>query len=80
MDSIAITGFSFKLPQGAEDDSSFWEILENRRNVMTSWPEARANLDAFYSPESTSRNTVHNSPEQSRGRELVTTNMWPAIF
>lgn len=58
MEPIAITGLSFKLPEDAENDSSFWEMLENGRNVMTEWPKSRVNLDAFYSPEDRTDNTV----------------------
>ncbi|KAI0848452.1 polyketide synthase PksD [Daldinia vernicosa] len=58
MEPIAITGFSFKLPQGAEDESSLWEILKTGRNVMTAWPESRANVEAFYSSDSTLKNVL----------------------
>ncbi|KAI0810057.1 polyketide synthase PksD [Xylaria sp. FL0064] len=51
MDPIAIVGFSFRLPHGAEDESSFWDMLANGQNVMTEWPESRANIDAFYYPK-----------------------------
>lgn len=49
MEPIAVVGLSFKLPQGAEDESSFWEMLMEGRNVMEEWPASRANLDSFYS-------------------------------
>lgn len=58
MEPIAIIGLSFKLPQNAEDESTFWEILENGRNVMTEWPESRVNVDAFYDSDSTKDNIV----------------------
>ncbi|KAI1806439.1 hypothetical protein F4811DRAFT_510997 [Daldinia bambusicola] len=44
---IAIVGLSFKLPQDADDDASFWNILENKRNLMTKWPESRVKTDSF---------------------------------
>ncbi|EWG35889.1 hypothetical protein FVEG_00079 [Fusarium verticillioides 7600] len=47
MSDIAIVGYSFKLPQGAEDDDVFWDVLENRRNLMTEWPESRVKTDSF---------------------------------
>jgi acyl transferase domain-containing protein len=47
MSDIAIVGYSFKLPQGAEDDAVFWDVLENRRNLMTDWPESRVKTDSF---------------------------------
>ncbi|KAF5579706.1 polyketide synthase [Fusarium pseudoanthophilum] len=47
MSDIAIVGYSFKLPQGVEDDDAFWDVLENRRNLMTDWPESRVKTDSF---------------------------------
>ena len=47
MSDIAIVGYSFKLPQGVEDDGAFWDVLENRRNLMTDWPESRVKTDSF---------------------------------
>ena len=58
MEPIAIIGLSFKLPQDVKNESSFWEILEKGRNVMTEWPDSRVNVDAFYSSDSTKDNIV----------------------
>lgn len=75
MEPIAIIGLSFKLPQSAEDESSFWEVLENGRNVMTEWPESRLNIDGFYSPDSTEDNIVRTffllEQVDPRGRDGV---------
>jgi acyl transferase domain-containing protein len=49
MSDIAIVGYSFKLPQGIVDDEVFWDALENRRNLMTDWPESRVKTDSFAS-------------------------------
>ncbi|KAH7180304.1 hypothetical protein DER46DRAFT_652475 [Fusarium sp. MPI-SDFR-AT-0072] len=49
MSDIANVGYSFKLPQGVEDDDAFWDVLENRRNLMTDWPESRVKTDSFTS-------------------------------
>jgi hypothetical protein len=49
MADIAVIGFSFKLPQDVDDDSSFWETLQNRRNLMTEWPESRI-IGASFEP------------------------------
>lgn len=46
-DDIAIVGFSFKLPQDVDDVSSFWDVLQNRRNLMTEWPESRITNGSF---------------------------------
>lgn len=48
-DDIAVVGFSFKLPQDVEDVSSFWDVLQNRRNLLTPWPESRINAESFVS-------------------------------
>lgn len=48
---IAIIGLAFKLPQDVEDVSSLWHTLEQRRNLMTEWPQSRASLDGFYDEE-----------------------------
>ncbi|KAI0112236.1 polyketide synthase PksD [Nemania sp. FL0031] len=60
MEPIAITGFSFRLPQGAENESSFWDILVNGKNVMTEWPKSRANIDAFYHAQPNPKNTLYS--------------------
>lgn len=64
MGDVAVIGFSFKLPEGVETVSSFWETLENARNLMTEWPGSRINGDAFHSAELAKRNKV-KSPYQS---------------
>ena len=47
-DDIAIVGFSFKLPQGVEDDDAgFWDVLQERKNLMTEWPSSRLNAGSF---------------------------------
>lgn len=48
-DDIAVVGISLKLPQGVNDVSEFWDVLENRRNLMTTWPESRINSSFFES-------------------------------
>lgn len=46
-DDIAIVGYSFMLPQGVNDDLSFWKVLQDRRNLSTSWPQDRINIESF---------------------------------
>ncbi|KAI0385542.1 polyketide synthase PksD [Hypomontagnella monticulosa] len=72
-ESIAIIGASFKLPQGAEDETSFWDILKDGRNVMTPWPETRANMSTFYKPGTGLKNVL-----SSKGGHFVRED--PAIF
>ncbi|KAI1455751.1 hypothetical protein F4805DRAFT_459397 [Annulohypoxylon moriforme] len=59
-DDIAIIGFSFKLPQGTEDETSLWDALQQRRNLMTEWPKSRLNIDSFYDPKSGRLNKLHS--------------------
>lgn len=58
MGDIAVIGFSFKLPDGIETQSDFWDTLENAKNLMTEWPASRINGKAFHSPEMAKRNKV----------------------
>jgi len=58
MEPIAIVGLSFRLPDGVEDVSSFWDMLEHGRNVMKEWPKNRTNIDTFYKPGSGVKNTA----------------------
>lgn len=58
MEPIALIGQAFRLPDGVEDASSFWDMLEHGRNMMREWPENRANLATFYKPGSGVKNTV----------------------
>lgn len=46
-DDIAVVGFSFKLPQDVNDVSSFWEVLQSRRNLMTEFPDSRITKGSF---------------------------------
>lgn len=58
LEAIAVVGFSIKFPQDAVSPASFWSMLEERRCAMTTWPEDRINIDAFYHPDSDRRDTV----------------------
>jgi hypothetical protein len=58
MEPIAIIGFAFKLPQGADDSELLWKILEEGRNVMSEWPPSRINIESFYNPDVRKRNAV----------------------
>ncbi|KAH9903662.1 polyketide synthase PksD [Xylariomycetidae sp. FL2044] len=58
MEPIAIIGFSFKFPQGIEDEGSFWDVLSSGKNVMTAWPKSRTNIDAFCQPNDAGVNDI----------------------
>jgi len=47
-DPIVIVGVAFKMPGEIVDETSFWDVLEKRKNLMTTWPESRINVDAFH--------------------------------
>lgn len=57
-DDIAVVGFSFKLPQDVNDVSSFWQVLQDRKNLMTEWPESRIKNGSF---ESSNESNVSES-------------------
>lgn len=59
MEPFAIVGFAFKLAQDAVDESSLWEVLENGKNLMTTWPEDRANIDTYHDGGSKKTATIH---------------------
>lgn len=58
MEPIAVIGYSFRLPGGVEDALSFWDMLEHGRNMMREWPKSRTNIDTFYKPGSSLKNTA----------------------
>ncbi|KAH8897429.1 hypothetical protein GQ53DRAFT_791898 [Thozetella sp. PMI_491] len=73
IEPFAIVGMAFKMPQEAVNETSFWEVLEARKNLMTEWPENRANVDCFYDGGSKKPNTLHG-----RGAHFVKED--PAVF
>ncbi|RYP49220.1 hypothetical protein DL768_005037 [Monosporascus sp. mg162] len=73
MDPIAVIGFAFKLPREALDDSAFWDVLENRRNLMTEWSASRGTKGTFYDEGSQKQNTL-------RGRGAHFLKEDPAVF
>ncbi|KAL9116075.1 MAG: hypothetical protein Q9227_000444 [Pyrenula ochraceoflavens] len=70
---IAIIGLSFKLPGGGDNESSFWKILEERKNVMTEWPSSRLNIDSFFDADKDKKNVIY-----SRGAHFLKDD--PAAF
>lgn len=51
MEPFAIVGVSFRMPQEAVDENSFWDVLSAKKNLMTEWPKDRVNIDSFYESE-----------------------------
>ncbi|KAK7920460.1 polyketide synthase PksD [Apiospora marii] len=58
VEPIAITGFSFRMPQDAVDEKGLWGILEKGTNVKTKWPPDRTTTDAFHDDQSRKPNTL----------------------
>ncbi|KAJ4305130.1 hypothetical protein N0V90_000660 [Kalmusia sp. IMI 367209] len=73
MEQIAIIGHSYRLPQDTNDDATFWDLLENGRNVMSEWPASRTSIDSFHSTEAQRDNLL-----TSRGAHFL--NRDPSIF
>ncbi|KAM7211167.1 putative polyketide synthase [Rhypophila decipiens] len=47
---LAVIGMSFRYPQGAESEASFWDMIVSARNVSTATPGDRFNVSAHYRP------------------------------
>ena len=47
---IAIVGMGMRLPGGVNDNSAFWDLLNNKQDGRSRDPRDRYNVDAFYSP------------------------------
>ncbi|KAI1299584.1 hypothetical protein F5Y03DRAFT_408749 [Xylaria venustula] len=60
MGDIAVVGFSFKLPGGLDTVSDFWEALESKKSLMTSWPTSHINSNAFHNAELARRTKLYS--------------------
>lgn len=49
LEPIAICGMAFRLPGGAHNDDTLWDLLTNKRDARVKVPASRFNIDAFYS-------------------------------
>ncbi|KAE9379424.1 hypothetical protein N431DRAFT_553644 [Stipitochalara longipes BDJ] len=70
---LAIVGLSFKLPQDAVDETSFWEVMEKRKNLSTDWPTDRTCPDGFYQDGP-------KEPNMLPARGIHAVNQDPAVF
>jgi acyl transferase domain-containing protein/acyl carrier protein len=50
---IAIVGLGCRLPGGAKDAASYWDILSEGRDVVSEVPSDRWDVDAYYDPDPT---------------------------
>ena len=71
MEPIAIVGLSYKLPEGDNEDHSFWDNLQRGRSLSRPWPKSRGNIDAFYSSNVAMDNTVSYIHETSREQQML---------
>jgi hypothetical protein len=53
LEPIAIVGISFRFPQEAVSEASFWEMLMKKRCASTEFPTDRININAFHGNEAT---------------------------
>ena len=55
LEPIAVVGISLRFPQDATSPSAFWQMLADGRSALTEIPRDRFNVEAFSSPEGSSR-------------------------
>ncbi|KAI1120480.1 hypothetical protein F5Y10DRAFT_289649 [Nemania abortiva] len=72
-DPIAIIGFSFRLPEDVLDEAGLWEVLLNRKNLMTEWPDNRTSAAGFHNGGTKADNML-----PTRGGHFVKQD--PAVF
>ncbi|KAI0451923.1 hypothetical protein F5B21DRAFT_485082 [Xylaria acuta] len=74
MEPLAIVGFSFKLPQGTVDEDSLWDVLVDRKNLGTGWPENRG----VPSPSSSGAGETPKNTKHALGGHFI--NEDPSLF
>lgn len=58
LEAIAVVGLSMGFPQGATSSEAFWDILIQKRNTASDFPNARMNINALYHPDLNRRGQV----------------------
>jgi Beta-ketoacyl synthase, N-terminal domain len=58
LEPVAVVGFSIKFPDDATSPDAFWNMLLEKRCVMTGMPPDRANMEAFYHVDGTRPDVV----------------------
>ena len=76
---LAVIGLSLKFPQDATTPDAFFQMLLDKRCVMSEWPSDRLNIDAFYKPSDISVDTVSTrvSRIDSQSLRMITTDTRP---
>ncbi|KAL8860211.1 MAG: hypothetical protein Q9178_003475 [Gyalolechia marmorata] len=55
---LAVVGLSLKFPEDATTPDAFFQMLLDRRCVMSEWPKDRVNVEAFHNPLNDTVDTV----------------------
>lgn len=58
VDPIAVIGLSFKFPQGADSEESFWSMLMEGRCASTEFPKDRLDISSSYHPDGNREGSV----------------------
>jgi acyl transferase domain-containing protein len=56
---IAIVGIGLRLPGGARDEPSLWQLLANGVDTISEIPSDRWDLDAYYDPDPDKPGKMH---------------------
>jgi acyl transferase domain-containing protein len=48
-DPVVVIGFSFRFPGDAVSEEGFWDIINNGRSTMTEVPDARYDINGYFS-------------------------------
>ncbi|KAL8846747.1 MAG: hypothetical protein Q9221_008190 [Calogaya cf. arnoldii] len=55
---LAVVGLSLKFPEDATTPDAFFQMLLDRRCVMSEWPKDRVNVEAFHDPLNDTVDTI----------------------
>ncbi|KAL8658296.1 MAG: hypothetical protein Q9226_001112 [Calogaya cf. arnoldii] len=55
---LAVVGLSLKFPEDATSPDAFFQMLLDRRCVMSEWPKDRVNVEAFHNPLNDTVDTI----------------------
>ncbi|KUJ13246.1 reducing type I polyketide synthase [Mollisia scopiformis] len=58
IEPLAIVGISMRFPGEAVSESSFWEMMLQKRCAMIDYPPDRMNIDAFYDSDNSKMNKM----------------------
>ncbi|KAL8902861.1 MAG: hypothetical protein Q9207_004326 [Kuettlingeria erythrocarpa] len=58
LEPLAVVGLSLKFPEDATTPDAFFQMLLDRRCVMSEWPKDRVNVEAFHNPLNDTVDTI----------------------